>query len=59
MADDLSSRFTFSKKETDSVDYGQFRDESYDIAVTVYDGLEEGKDKVVPDSYVAKFAPIA
>jgi len=39
MAEDLHSRFTFTKTETDTVDYGQFRDESYDIAVTVYDGL--------------------
>lgn len=52
IADDLKSRFSFSKAETNTADFGKFRDESYKIAVTVYDGLTPGKDQVVPDSYI-------
>lgn len=58
-ADDLQSRFSFSKAETNTADFAKFRDESYAIAITAYDGLTEGKDQVVPDSYIAKFQPIA
>lgn len=59
LADDLQSRFTFTKAETNTVDFGKFRDESYAIAVTAYDGVTPGKDQVLPDSYIAKFQPIA
>lgn len=55
LSDDLKKKFTFTKTETDTADFGKFRDESYAIAVTVYDGLTEGKDQVVPASYIAKF----
>ena len=33
--------------------------ESNKIAITAYDGLTQGKDQTIPDSYIAKFAPIA
>ena len=41
------------------LDFGKMADESYEIAVHVYDGLTEGKDASLPDSYVTKYAPIA
>jgi len=59
VADDLKSRFSFTKSDTETANFGKFRDESYKIAVTVYDGLTPGKDQVVPDSYIGKFQPIA
>lgn len=59
LADDLVGQFSFKKSETDTTDFKKFRDESHEIAVTVYDGLTQGKDQVVPDAYIAKFAPIA
>jgi hypothetical protein len=33
--------------------------ESFEIAVTAYDGLVQGKTEVIPDSYIAHFQPIA
>jgi len=59
MADDLVGQFTFSKTETQTTDFSQFRDESSDIAQHVYDGLRNDKTFVVPDSYINKYAPIA
>lgn len=61
ISDDLEAKFhnTFSKKDKSTINFAMFRDESYKIAVTAYDGLTEGKDQVIPDSYIAKFQPIA
>jgi hypothetical protein len=44
IADDLRSRFTFTKAETQTADFAKFRDESYAIALTAYDGVTPGKD---------------
>ena len=52
IADDLKSRFSFSKSDTNTADFEKFKDESYKIALTAYDGLTPGKDSVVPDSYI-------
>lgn len=59
LSDDLRSKFTFAKTDINTADFKKFRDESYAIAITAYDGLTEGKDQVVPESYIAKFQPIA
>jgi hypothetical protein len=48
LADDLVGQFSFDKSEIETVDFKQFKDESFKIAVDVYDGLKEGKDQVVP-----------
>jgi len=42
-----------------TTDFPKFRDESFAIAQHVYDGLKEGKDQVVPENYISKYAPIA
>lgn len=39
-----------------SINYDTFAHQSYDIAITVYDGLTE--DAAVPDAYIAKFKPV-
>lgn len=59
LADDLVKQFKFSKTETNTVDFKQFKDESFEIAQHVYDGLTEGKDQVVPEEYIDKYGPIA
>lgn len=59
IANDLISKFSFDKSDYETVDYPKFRDESFDIAQHVYDGLTEGKDQVLPEEYVDKYAPIA
>lgn len=41
------------------LDYDAMANESYEIAVGVYDGLTAGKDQVLPDEYIAKYGPIA
>jgi len=41
------------------MDFVKFRDESSAIAQHVYDGLHEGKDSVVPQSYIDQYNPIA
>jgi len=41
----------------ESLDYDSFAHESFDIAVTLYDGLTE--DAVVPQEYLDKFVPVA
>lgn len=59
LADDLVGQFSFKKSEIETVDFKQFKDESFKIAVNVYDGLKEGKDQVVPAEYIVKWAPVA
>jgi len=46
-------------KDYESVDFSKFRDESAAIAQHVYEGLTEGKDQAVPQSYIDKYHPIA
>ena len=43
----------------ETLNFAKFRDESFEYAKHVYDGLSEGKDQVVPDNYIAKWTPIA
>ena len=59
LADDLAHQYTFTTSEIQTTDFHKFMVESNKIAVTAYDGLIQGKDQTVPDSYIAKFAPIA
>ena len=49
--------FSFTKQEVETTDFKQFRDESYEIAATAYEGINEGD--ALPDSYVSKFSEIA
>ena len=57
IAKDLMNSFSFTKQEIETTDFQKFRDESYEIATTAYEGLKEGD--VLPDSYVSKFSEIA
>ena len=59
LSEDLVHQYTFSSSDVKTTDFLKFRDESNKIAVTAYDGLKQGKEEVVPDSYISKFAPIA
>lgn len=59
LASDLIHQYTFSSSDVHTTDFKLFRDESHKIAITAYDGLTPGKDQTVPDSYIAKFAPVA
>lgn len=59
LSDDLHSKFTIPTTETNTLDFAQFRDESYAIALTAYDGIKMGKEEVVPEAYINKFQPIA
>ena len=59
LADDLVHQYTFTTSDIKTTDFHQFMVESNKIAVTAYDGLTQGKDQTVPDSYIAKFAPVA
>jgi hypothetical protein len=43
----------------ENVDFDTWADESYDIAITLYDGLTAGEDEVVPQSYIDEKLPIA
>jgi len=57
--DDFFKGLSVSKADMESLDFAKFRDESAAIAQHVYDGLNEGKDQVVPQSYIDKYNPIA
>lgn len=60
LATDLSNQYpSFQPSETNTVNFDSFAEESFKIAETVYDGLTEGSDQVVPESYISKFSPIA
>lgn len=59
IAQSLLSKFKFQKSDYETVNYPQFRDESYAIAKDVYTGVTEGSDQVVPQAYIDKFTPIA
>jgi hypothetical protein len=59
IATDLVGEFSFTQKDIQTIDYIQIGQESYNIAITAYDGLTQGHDEVVPDSYIQKFQPIA
>jgi len=59
LADDLVHQYTFTTSEINTTDFHKFMVESNKIAITAYDGLTQGKDQTIPDSYIAKFAPIA
>ena len=58
IAKDLK-QYDFSKSEVETDDFIHFVTESRYIAHQVYEGVEEGKDKEVPQSYIDKWAPIA
>ena len=57
IANDLMKSFSFTKDEIETIDFKKFRDESYEIATSAYEGIKEGD--VLPDSYVSKFSEIA
>ena len=59
IANELKDAFQFSTSEAHCADFGRMKTESHDIAIHVYDGLKEGSDQVVPQSYIDKYAPIA
>jgi len=59
LATDLNSQFTFKDSETKTHDFDSFAQESFKIAVHVYDGLKEGKTEVVPQSYIDKYSVVA
>ena len=59
VAADLNGQYSFSNSEIQTIDYKSMGQESFEIAITAYDGLTQGKDEVVPDSYIEKFQPIA
>lgn len=59
IADELRDAFTFTDKEVQTIDFAQFRDESFAIAQHVYDNITEGKDQVLPDEYLTTYQPIA
>lgn len=44
---------------SNTLDFAKFRDESSAIAQHVYDSIQEGKDQILPDSYISKWEPIA
>ena len=59
MAKELVSEYTPSTSDYKTLDFPKFRDESFNIAVKVYDGLKEGSDQVLPDTYISKYGEIA
>ena len=59
MAVELRDAFKFTSSEVHTMDFAKMRDESFEIAKGVYDGLTSSKDFVLPDSYIKKYAPIA
>lgn len=52
LTDDFMDGIHVSYKTYRTLNFAKFRDESFEIAQHVYDGLEEGKDKLVPDQYI-------
>jgi hypothetical protein len=59
LATELHDSSQFSKSQIQMIDFGKMADESYKIAVHVYDDLNEGKEEILPDAYISKYAPIA
>lgn len=59
IAVDLKDAFTFTNDEVQTIDFAQFRDESFTIAQHVYDNIKEGKTEVLPQSYLDKYQSIA
>lgn len=59
IATELMNAFSFTKSEVETTDFASYRDESFAIAQHVYDGLKEGTDQVLPDTYLSKYEPIA
>lgn len=59
MTNDFMSGVTVPASLYQTLDFAKFRDESSAIAQHVYDDITEGKDQVLPDSYVQKYQPIA
>lgn len=44
---------------SNTLDFAKFRDESSAIAQHAYDNIKEGKDQLLPASYISKYEPIA
>lgn len=56
---DLRESFNFTDEEVQTLDFNRYINESYAIAEIAYDGITEGSEERVPDSYLEKFTPIA
>lgn len=57
--DDVMTNYSYAVKDPasyESVDYDAFGEESYQIALTVYDGVTENEP--VPQAYLDKFKPV-
>lgn len=59
LAKELRESNKFTKTQIQTMNFDKMADESYKIAVHVYDDIEEGKEAVLPDEYIDKYGPIA
>jgi hypothetical protein len=59
LATELRDAFTFTRNQVNTIDFANFRDESFTIAQHVYDNIHEGKTEVLPQSYLDKYQAIA
>lgn len=60
MVDTIMSDYAYcvkDKKTYESLDFVKWGEESYELAITLYEGVEAGKE--VPKAYLEKNVPIA